>query len=160
MASVDVFKGYDSDQILDYVYEELRLLLNRANKLPSFDKYLETLRWQIWNKYGNRCDNDIGYLIMDGLYRDEYTQFKQIVKMFKEEKDRTSLDEKLKQIGIKLFSLRGGKSLSIAHYSFHGYINILLSACCNEYPKSLINEIHWASLHLDHAFSGIGDWVN
>ena len=82
MSSVDVFNGGDSDQILDYVYEEIRLLLNRAKYLPSFDKYLETLRCQIWSKYGNRCDSDIGYLIMDGLYPDEYTQFKRIVNIF------------------------------------------------------------------------------
>jgi len=154
----ELFKTGSSDQIVDYVYEQLRLLLGK-HKLPSFNKYLETLRFKIWDKYKNRNIDELDYLIMDGLYYDEYIHFKKIIKVFRDTKDLVFLDEKLKQLGEQLFSCRQHKSLSITHYSFHAYVNILLTQHVKEIDKRVLNELHSVSLHLNHAFSGVGSWV-
>ena len=80
--SDDVFKCKNYDRIMDFILKRLKDLLN-YDKLPSFDKYLKKLRWEIWNKFGNKCFTDFEYLIMDGLRYEEYTLFKKIISIIK-----------------------------------------------------------------------------
>ena len=143
----------------EQIHTRLRDLLNYGTKLPSFDEYLETLRWAIWNKFGNKCINELEYLIMDGLYYEEYTHFKHMIKTIKRTKDHTKLNKNLNQIGMRLYRCRQRDSLSIAHYSFHGYINLLLDQFKDRFSQNEINELHALSLMLNHAFIGIGDWI-
>ena len=126
---------------------------------PSFDKYLKKLRWEIWNKFGNRCFTDFEYLIMDGLHYEEYTLFKKIINIIKKSNNDEQLRNELKKIGQQLYQHRQRESLTIAHYSFHGYIHILLGKHKDMFSEREINELVGSSLMLEHCFSGIGDWV-
>ena len=144
---------------MDFIYQRLRDLLNYGSKFPSFDKYLKTFRFAIWDKFGSKCSTDLDYLIMDGLRYEEYTLFKQIIQVIKKTNNRNNLDDKLNILGQRLYQHRQRKSLEITHYSFHGYVHILLSHHQDKFTKREINELYGLSLMLEHAFTGIGDWM-
>ena len=159
--NVDIlFNEGNTDKIVNFVYERLRELLNNCKKLPSHEKYLATLKYEVWNKFGTKCDSERDYLIMDGMYYDEYNHFKKIVNIFRTTTDLDELDVKLKTVGKQLYSCRQHKSLTIVHYSFHAYINILLKKLQAEIDKRVLMELYAVSLHLEHAFNGIGTWVS
>ena len=139
----------------EQIHVRLRDLLNYGTKLPSFDEYLETLRWEICNKFGNRCITELEYLIMDGLYYEEYTHFKNIINTIKQTNDPNELDKKLNKIGILLYQCRQRKSLSIAHYSFHGYVNLLLHKHNDKFTQKERTELYGLSLMLEHVFNCI-----
>ena len=101
-----LFKEGNSDKIVKHVYERLREILNNCKKLPSHEKYLATLRYEIWNKFGTKCDSERDYLIMDGMYYNEYNHFKKIVNIFRTTTDLDELDVKLKTVGKQLYSCR------------------------------------------------------
>ncbi len=151
--------------IINHIYnmEGIRTFLNSyAGKLPSFNKYLSSLRYDIHNKSMNRPSHSFDeqdYLIMDGLYEDEYKLCKLIIKAFKTIDDGDVLRNRLKQIGETLYGYRQRKSLIITHYSFHAYINILLKTHADKFTEQEVRELYASSLILEHMFSGIGDWL-
>ena len=65
------------------------------------------------------------------------------------------LDKKLNKIGMLLYQCRQRESLSIAHYSFHGYVNLLLYQHNDKFTQKEITELYGLSLMLEHAF----DWI-
>ena len=85
----------DHNRIMDLLYQRLRDLLNNGIKLPSFDKYLETLRFAIWDEFGSKFSTDLDYLIMDGLRAEEYTLFKQVIQVIKKTSNHNRLNNKL-----------------------------------------------------------------
>ena len=155
----NILERDDHNRIMDLLYQRLRDLLNNGSKLPSFDKYLETWRFAIWDKFGNKCSTDLDYLIMDGLRAEEYTLFKQIIQVIKKTSNHNHLNNKLNILGQRLYQHRQRNSLAIAHYSFHGYVHILLRQHLDKFTKREVNELHGLSLMLEHAFTGIGDWM-
>ena len=156
----DIFTCGDDVKIRNFIHERLTDLLNYGGDLPTFNKYLETLRFHIWSKFGNRCDAHLGFLIMDGLHYDEYTLFKRIIKTIKQTTDVTEIDKRVKAIGEQLYQQRHMDSLHIIHYSFHGYINALLEQLKNKFTRGEITELCGMSTMFNRLFDGIGEWVS
>ena len=95
----NIWDSGNDDEIFDFIKKRLTDLLNMAETLPSYDRCLETLRTDIWNKYNHLDVDEIQILIKNGLHELEYAMFRHIIDTIKITEHHGELDDKLKRIG-------------------------------------------------------------
>ena len=155
---IKIWTSCNNDKIFDFIQKRLTDLLNMAETLPSYDRYLETLRTDIWNKYNHLDVDEIQILIKDGFQEREYVLFKLIIDTIKGNENHVELDDKLKRIGEHAYRYRQMRTLWVFHYAFHAYINKLSQKFKDQFMSRELREIHGTSRKLERVFDGVGNW--